>query len=129
MTSPRLYPGATISLLMGYDPIPPLKEKIGRPRIYESDADRLRNWRMKRKHLTIGDSVAPDQPTEFSATVTPPCPSLIVAETGHRYSMFTSVKAQKPAQVTTEPTKDVAALLRAAYDEQDWRDLPKHRCG
>jgi hypothetical protein len=40
----KLYPGATISLLMGYDPIPPLKER-GRPRIYESDADRLRHWR------------------------------------------------------------------------------------
>ena len=43
--------------------------------------------------------------------------------------MFTSVKAQKPAQVATEPTKDIAALLRAAYDEHHWRDLPKLRSG
>ena len=95
----------------------------------KSDADRLRNWRMKRKYLSIGNFVSPDQPTESIATAIPPCPPLIVAETGHTYSMFTSIKAQKPAQVVTEPTKDIAALLRAAYDEQDWRDLPKHRCG
>jgi hypothetical protein len=125
----KLYPGATISLLMGYDPIPPLKEKTGRPRSHDSDADRLRDWRMKRKYLKIGISVSPDQPAESRASVIPPCSPLIVAETACAYSMFTSVKAQKPARVATEPTEDIAALLRAAYDEQNWRDLPKHQCG
>ena len=125
----KLYPGATISLLMGYDPIPPLKEKIGRPRIYESDADRLRHWRMKRNYLNIGIFVSPDQPAEFSTNDSHPCPPLIVAETGHSYSLFTSIEARKPARVATEPTNDIAALLRAAYDEHHWRDLLKHRCG
>lgn len=125
----KLYPGATISLLMGYDPVPPLKEKTGRPRIYESDADRLRHWRMKRNYLSTGAFVSPDRPAESSATVPPPCPPLIVAETGHTYSMFTSIEARKPAQVATELAKDITALLQAAYDEQDWRDLSKHRCG
>ena len=132
----KLYPGATISLLMGYDPIPPLK--VNR---YGSDEERRqarlatfqranekRDFQYNR-YLKTGKCCTPDKPVELSATATSPCPPLIVAETGHTYSMFTSVKAQKPALVATEPTKDIAALLRAAYDEQDWRDLPKHRCG
>ena len=125
----KLYPGATISLLMGYDPVPPLKGKGGRPRIYESDADRLRHWRMKRNYLNIGIFVSPDQPAEFSATDNPPCLPLIVAEIGHSYSLFTSIEARKPAQVGSDTTEGIVNLLQSAFDHRDLRGVPKLRSG
>jgi hypothetical protein len=129
----KLYPGATIELLMGYDPVPPLRANR-----YNSDDERRQarldtfrraNSNRYNNSLSIGICCTPDQIPDSPTNAQPPCHPLIVAEPEYTYSLFGSIMAQKPAMVLSDSTKDAVNLLRSAYDELDRRDLPKPASG